>query len=57
MIARETAIACYDLCSWCDGDDGCGWRCLNCNGWGMVEVYGEPEDDDDNQPPASTGER
>lgn len=46
--ARETAIACYDLCSWCDGvgDDGCGWYCLHCDGAGMVEVYGDPADDD-----------
>lgn len=30
----------FDICSWCDGegDDGCGWFCLHCDGQGRVEV-------------------
>lgn len=48
MSGREVEAATYDLCSWCDGDgdDGCGWHCLRCDGSGMVEVYGDPDDDD-----------
>lgn len=32
--------ACYDLCSWCggQGDDGTGWRCIHCDGSGMVDL-------------------
>ena len=44
----DQTVATYDLCSWCggDGDDGCGWHCLRCDGSGMVAVYEDPEDDD-----------
>ena len=56
--ARETAIACYDLCSWCDGDgdDGCGWLCLRCDGHGMIALDDfDDEDWEGDETPADDG--